>query len=371
MKVANVLFNHKKSTNDNQILGVERCFIDYAQYLILNGHQVLSITKNDMVFKKDVIATGSQFLEVPAFSQTDIFSILRIAFSILKFAPDAVICHSGRAMFFVRAARFFCIKKFPIVAIDHGVNPKKFLKADYVLTVNSYFSQELVKAGKAPGTAFVIPNMIEVPKDFVAPTKPAFRKPLRIGSLGRLYPEKYFDKMIEALPILRQRGIECEYVIGGIGNQEEFLNNLAKELGVENSFKILGWTSDKKAFFDSIDIFMLPSYGETFGIVLLEAMMYNTPIITSNSWGPDEIIEEGVDGLKVPREDAKAMPRLIADAVECLVKDEEFAKKLALKASEKFFAKYTCKKVGKKLSDIIELIVRLSQTQPQNLTKIF
>lgn len=358
MKVANVLFNHSKTKNDNQILGVERCFIDYAKYLIINGHEVLSITKTGMVFKNAVQETGSQFLEVPAVSRADIFSILRIAFSLFRFAPDAVICHSGRAMSFVRVARFFCAKKFPIVAIDHGINPRKFLKADYVLTVNSYFSKELIKAGKAPGTAFVIPNMMEVPAGFVAPTKPAFRKPVRIGSLGRLYPEKFFDKMILAMPILRSRGIECNYVIGGVGHREESLNALAKELGVENNFKILGWTSNKDEFFDSIDIFILPSFGETFGIVLLEAMLYNTPIVTSNSWGPDEIIEEGVDGLKVPREDAEKMPELIADAIERLVKDEEFARKLAVNASKKFFEKYTCEKVGRKLCDIIESIVQ-------------
>jgi glycosyltransferase involved in cell wall biosynthesis len=142
--------------------------------------------------------------------------------------------------------------------------------------------------------------------------------------------------------------------------QEDFLNSLAKEIGVENNFKILGWTSDKKSFFDSIDIFILPSFGETFGIVLLEAMLYNTPIITSNSWGPDEIIEEGIDGLKIPREDGEKMPELIADAIERLVKDEEFAKQLAKNASNKFFATYTCEKVGKKLSDIVEMIIKKS-----------
>lgn len=358
MKVVNVLFNHKKSKNDNKILGVERCFIDYAKYLILNGHEVLSISKTGMVFKDDVEAVGSKYLEVPALNRSDIFSILRIAFSLFRFAPDVVICHSGRAMSFIRAARFFCRKTFPIVAIDHGVNPKKFLKADYVLTVNSYFSKELIKAGKAPGTAFVIPNMIEIPADFVLPVKPAFRNPVRIGSLGRLYPEKYFDKMIAAIPLLRERGIECEYVIGGVGYQEEFLNQTARDLKVADSFKILGWTSDKKSFFDAIDIFILPSYGETFGIVLLEAMLYNTPIITSNSWGPDEIIQEGVNGLKVPREDAKVMPKLIADAVERLVKDQQMAKNLALKAHEKFLENYTCEKVGKKLCDILNEIVQ-------------
>ncbi len=358
MRVVNVLFNHKKSKSDNKILGVERCFIDYAKYLIINGHQVLSISKTGMVFKQNVKEVGSQYLEVPALNRFDIFSILRIVFSFAFFKPDAVICHSGRAMSFIRVVRFFCLKKFPIVAIDHGINPKKFLKADYVLTVNSFFSKELIKAGKKEGTAFVIPNMMEVPTDFVTPVKPAFRRPVRIGSLGRLYPEKYFDKMVMALPILRERGIECEYVIGGVGYQEEYLNKLAKDLKVEDSFKILGWTTDKKTFFDSIDIFILPSYGETFGIVLLEAMLYNTPIITSNSWGPDEIIDEGINGLKVAREDAEKVPYLIANAVERLVKDEDFARGLAQNAQEKFFANYTCEKVGKRLSNILEEIVK-------------
>ncbi len=357
MKVVNILFNHKKSSNDNQILGVERCFIDYAKHLILNGHQVVSVTKVGMVFKEDVKKTGSEFLELPAFGQADIFSILRLALLFLRFGPDAVICHSGRAMFFARAARLILWKRPIIIAIDHGINPKKFLKADYVLTVNSYFSKELVKAGKDPETALVIPNMMEVPANFVVPIKPPFRKPVRIGSLGRLYPEKYFDKMIRAIAILRERGVECEYVIGGVGPQEGLLNNLAQKLNVQNSFKILGWTADKETFFDSIDIFVLPSFGETFGIVLLEAMLYSTPIITSNSWGPDEIILDGIDGLKVSKDDGEKMPELLADAVMRLINDEAFAGQLAVKAREKFFTTYSSDMVGKKLSGIVEMIV--------------
>ncbi|MDX2083028.1 MAG: glycosyltransferase family 4 protein [Rickettsiales bacterium] len=357
MKIVNILFNHKKSKSDNHILGVERCFIDYAKYLILQGHQLLSITKNKMVFKDDVKKTGSKFLEVAAFGQGDIWSILIIAFAFIKFAPDVAICHSGRAMFFARLARILSFRKFPIVAIDHGINPKKFLKADYVLTVNSYFSKELIKAGKAPETALVIPNMMEVPKNFVPLVKPPFRHPIKIGSLGRLYPEKYFDKMIRALAILRDWGIACEYVIGGVGHQENYLNNLAQELGVEKNFKILGWVSDKKTFFENIDIFILPSFGETFGIVLLEAMLYKTPIITSNSWGPDEIITDKINGLKVPREDEEKMPQLIAQAIKTLIDDQDFAKKLAENAYETFFKNYSCEMVGKKLSDILQNIV--------------
>jgi len=361
MKVINILFNFKKSSHDNQILGVERCFIDYAKHLILNGDEVVSVMKSNMVYKTEVEKYSSGTLELKAFGQSDIFSILRLANLFFKFKADAIICHSGRAMFFARAARFLARQKTPIIAIDHGINSKKFLKADYVLTVNSYFSKELVKAGKSPETALVIPNMMEVPADFVAPVKTAFRNPIRIGSLGRLYPEKFFDKGIRAIAILRERGIECEFFIGGIGPMEDSLNALAKYLKVEKNFKILGWTTEKKAFFESIDIFILPSFGETFGIVLLEAMLYNTPIITSNSWGPDEIIEEAVDGLKVSKDDEEKMPELLADAIERLYRDQEFAKGLAVKAREKFFAKYSSDMVGKKLHETVKYIVDRSK----------
>lgn len=358
MKVINILFNYKKSTHDKRILGVERCFVDYTKYLILDGYEVASVTKTNMVYGKDIKETGSKLLEVPAFGKSDIFSILRLAFLFFTFKADAIICHSGRAMFFARVARAILRQKTPIIAIDHGVNPRKFLKADYVLTVNSYFSKELVKAGKSPDRCLVIPNMMEIPDNFAAPIKPAFRKPIRLGSLGRLYPEKNFDKVIEAMAILRKRGVEAEYVIGGIGPMENSLNELAKARGLEKSFKILGWTSDKTTFFDSIDIFILPSWGETFGIVLLEAMLYNTPIITSNSWGPDEIIINEVDGLKVSKDDAEKMPELLADAILRLMNDQDLVKNLVKKANEKLFANYTAKMVIKKLEDIIEMVVR-------------
>lgn len=361
MKIANILFNYKKSAHDKKILGVERAFIDYAKYLILNGNEVVSVSKTGMVFADEVRKTGSKYFELPAFSQSDIFTMFRLAAIFCKEKPDVIICHSGRAMFFSRIARFLCFKKTPIVAIDHGINPKKFLKADYVLTVNSFFSRELVKAGKAPERALVIPNMIEVPKNFEKLEKQPFRRPIRLGSLGRLYGEKFFDKMVRAIKVLRDRGVEATYVIGGVGPMEKPLNDLARELGVEDNFKILGWTEDKRKFFDSIDIFVLPSFGETFGIVLLEAMLYSTPIITSNSWGPDEVIDEGINGLKVSKDDSEAMPGLLADAIQRLMADEEFAKKLAKNAEEKFYKNYTAKMVGKKLNEICEMVFTTSK----------
>ncbi len=358
MKVANILFNYKKSKNQNQILGVERCFIDYTKNLINSGNQLLTVTKPNMVYSAEIKKTNSRFAEIPAINNVDIFSMVRLAILFLSFKPDVIICHSGRAVFLSRAARFLLCKKTPIVAIDHGIKPKKFLKADYILTVNSHFSNESIKAGKSADTAFVIPNMIEIPSDFTPLIKQPFCKPIRLGSLGRIFGEKNFDKVLRAMDILRQRGIESEYVIGGVGPIENNLKELAKELKLNKNFRILGWVENKKRFFDSIDIFILPSKHETFGIVLLEAMLYSTPIITSNSWGPDEIIIDGVDGLKVSRDNDEKVPELLANAIERMIKNEEFAKGLAVKASEKFFANYSSEKVIEKLNKIIAMIVK-------------
>ena len=86
-------------------------------------------------------------------------------------------------------------------------------------------------------------------------------------------------------------------------------------------------------------------------------MLYSTPILTSNSWGPDEVITDGIDGLKVSKDNDEAMPELLANAIERMINNEEFAKGLAVKASEKFFANYSAEKVREKLNSIIAMVV--------------
>ena len=95
---------------------------------------------------------------------------------------------------------------------------------------------------------------------------------------------------------------------------------------------------------------------ETFGIVLLEAMLYSTPIISSNSWGPNDIIEDGFNGLKIPVENQLEVPKLLANAIERMIKNEGEAKKMADNAYHQFFEKYSAQTVGEKLNEIMNMI---------------
>ena len=359
MKVVNILLNYNRANHNNKVLGVERCFVDYSKYLVLKGVEVVSVIKSKIFLLDEIKKTNSKIIELPAINQADIYSILKLAWGFFKFNPDIIICHSGRALLYARLARFLVLKKIPIVVIDHGINPIKFVKADYILTVNSFFCNELIKAGRHANRTFNIPNMIEVPRDFKDLIKSPFAKKIRLGSLGRLASEKNFDKVIEAIKILQDQNIEVEFLIGGVGVgvEQKKLEVLARELGVENNFKILGWVDNKREFFSNIDIFILPSKYETFGIAILDAMLYSTPIITSNSWGPDEIIEDGITGLKISKDDDSQTANLIAEAVKKLINNQDLAKTMASNAKMEFFAKYTAEIVSDKLHKICEKII--------------
>lgn len=357
MKIVNILFNYKKSAHDNQVLGVERCFLDHTKYFVKLGHEVVSVAQNGVSYLNEVKKMGGEMRVMRAFGALDLVTMARMFWLFLRFRPEIAICHSKRALYFARIARFLAFCRVKLVAVNHGVRVEKFLKADYVLAVNKYFTDRLVEAGMAKDRAIAIPNMNEVGDDYEFLKKADFRKPLRIGSLGRLYPEKNFDKILRAMAVLKEKGVECEYVIGGVGPGQEALQDLAVELGLKDNFKILGWVSDKKRFFEGVDLFILPSWGETFGIVLLEAMKFNTPIITSDSWGPDEIIDDGVDGLKVSREDALLMPELLAEAILRMKNDEKAARAMAKKAHEKFFANYEASVVAKGLEGVFRGIL--------------
>jgi glycosyltransferase involved in cell wall biosynthesis len=356
MKVINILFNYKKSSGDANIAGVEKSFIDYSTLLVRAGNQVLSITKPKMVYRSNLIDCGSELFEINAMGHADLITMVRMMIRISKFKPDIIICHSGRALFMARIATIF--RRVPIVAINHGSNLQKFMNADYIFNVNSSFNRQIIELGKPSERTLVVPNMLKVPDGFITPKHRPYHQPLRLGSLGRLSAEKAYRVVVRALAILKNRGMNVEFYIGGVGPRQQILEEMAKDLGVGDNIKFLGWVGDKDKFFNDIDLFVLPSMFETFGIVLLEAMLYKTPMIVADSWGPVDIIENGVDGILFSKDDEEKMPDLIANLVEKLYKNKEYAEQLAENAYKKFHQKYSEEVVSKQIESILETIVK-------------
>ncbi len=151
-----------------------------------------------------------------------------------------------------------------------------------------------------------------------------------VGVIGRLDPQKGQEEFLRSLPLVLKEHADAFYVILGeeTHGEEGFrrrLVNLSYELGVQNSVRFLPFTENAAEFMAAIDVFVMPSYSETFGLVLIEAMAMEKPVIATSAGGVSEIVDNGLDGLLVPPRDEKAL----ADAVVLLLNDTSFRYALA------------------------------------------
>jgi len=123
-------------------------------------------------------------------------------------------------------------------------------------------------------------------------------------SIGEINVNKNHQVVVKALAKLGNKNVH--YAIAGIGDQKENLLNLAKELGVENQFHLLGYRTDVPAIAKSSDIFCFPSHREGLGLAALETMACGLPIVTSNVHGINDYSQDGVTGYKCSPNDCFA-----------------------------------------------------------------
>jgi glycosyltransferase involved in cell wall biosynthesis len=139
-----------------------------------------------------------------------------------------------------------------------------------------------------------------------------------IVAVGNLQEWKGQEYIIQAVKLLQEEDIFCCLKLVGIGPDEDYLRNMARDLGVENQVMFLGEQKydDVVSIMQEADAFCLPSFFEAFGCVFLEAMSVGTSVIAcKDDNGIAEVIEHGKNGLLVPKRDAMA----IAEAVKYLI----------------------------------------------------
>ncbi|MEY2423451.1 MAG: hypothetical protein QOI95_3518 [Acidimicrobiaceae bacterium] len=162
----------------------------------------------------------------------------------------------------------------------------------------------------------VVPNGVE----FTTHDAP---RPLDSGSgpvvaIGRLNDWKGHDVLIEAVALLRDRGVTIRVEIAGdtFPGQEhrrEELERLASDRGVGDRVRLLGYVDDIDGLLARAAMFVLPSVRpEPFGLVLVDAMAHGLACIATDAGGPRDIVRQGETGILVPPGDTAAL----ADAIE-------------------------------------------------------
>lgn len=151
-----------------------------------------------------------------------------------------------------------------------------------------------------------------------------------VGTVARLRQEKGIKYFLESTVKILESFPETIFLIVGDGDLRQELENLSKQLGVDNKVIFAGFCQDIPLIQSIFDIFILPSLSEGFGLVIIEAMAMGKPIIATNVGGIKEILAEGKTGLLIP---SKAPDELAAKIIYLLNNQEE-ANRLGRAAKE-------------------------------------
>lgn len=290
----------------------DRFDVQYTQpapYRVFNGQKIRFVFSAVMqAFKQDVIVLGH-------------LNLALIGILIKLLAPQKkliVICHG--------------IEVFSPVG---GLKKRMLQQADQILAVSTFTKQQLVEQQQIPEEKItVFPNTIDpffqLPAAF---SKPAYLQQ-RYGiaedekvifTLTRLNSKegyKGYDTLVAVLPKLVQQGIRFKYILAGKADAVELarMQALIKDRKLEEHVLLPGFVADEEVIDHYLlaDVFAMPSKGEGFGIVYIEAMACGLAVIAGNKDGSTEALQFGQLGTLVDPDDAEE----VADALVRVLKQE-------------------------------------------------
>ena len=172
----------------------------------------------------------------------------------------------------------------------------------------------------------IVPNAIRCEKYGVAAKRADLAERLGltggpvIMTFGRLSSaERYkgFDEILELLPQLRQSEPDLKYLIAGDGDDRPRLETKAFNLGLSNSVVFCGPVPEesKADYYRLADAYVMPSSGEGFGFVVIEAMACGIPVVASAADGTQEAVRGGELGSVVDPKDSEALKKAILEAL--------------------------------------------------------
>lgn len=181
---------------------------------------------------------------------------------------------------------------------------------------------------------------------------------VKILFLSNLIETKGILVLLDALALLKKKGLQFKCDI--VGSESDITGKILYEkklnLDLEDEICYLGkkYGLDKKQVFLNADIFIFPTFyqKETFGLVLIEAMSYSLPIISTFEGGIPDIIEDGVTGFLVTQKNVE----MLAEKLELLINDPSLRQKMGAAGRIKYEQEFTLQKFENTLAEILNQV---------------
>jgi glycogen synthase len=206
-------------------------------------------------------------------------------------------------------------------------------------------SEMAVQLGWDAGRIQVIPNPIDpwMLEQAVASTDaPHPDVSGKVLYVGRIEVRKGALSLLKSVPIVAQSVPMVEYLIAGARHSSIDEATLQQHLDLDRTRDhvcLLGHVPwhDLPALYRKAEVFVMPSYYETFGISVVEAMAFGLPVVASKAGGLAEVVVDGVTGILVPPGD----PRALAEATTRLLADATLRRRMGMAGRERVLAEFT------------------------------
>lgn len=358
--------------------GLEMMAFEYASCFARRGYQSSLITLENSPLEK-----YAQDSEVPVLTlEQSRYVSPSLTFSLRKLIDDkqiqTIFVHHLRDLWLLRPALIGHpqVKVFGFAHMFlHDIKKTDFLhrwlysRLEKLIALTQLQKRELLKCLPVrPEDVVVIPNGIDFHKFSPSRRDEEERQRLFqvsdnqvvIGVVGRLDPQKGQLEFLQSARLVKEALPNAVFALIGQPNRGETdylrqLQSFIQSHGMQKDVRLIQHMNDVSRAMACLDIFVLPSYRETFGNVLVEAMASGVPVIATNAGGPSEIIRSGQTGILVTPRDKEEM----AIAIIRLARDREYAAELAQNALKIGRAQFDLRGVLEK----IEILMGSNGTQ--------
>ncbi|MGO4993094.1 glycosyltransferase [Clostridium perfringens] len=293
---------------------------------------ILCIINND--FKNEMIEKINENIEIKYLNRKNNSKSLSFIKEYLNFIRDNNIeiihCQDKESLLLASIGKIF-YKKLKIFNTIHDTKiysniSKLYVNIDKIFTekiiaISSSVKDEILMRGHKQNKVKVVNNGIDF-SIYHNHKEVNINNVFNIGCVARLQPQKKGqDILIKAIDIVKEKypNIKC-YFAGGYEEKDKELylelKNLVEFLGVEENVIFKGSINNVPEFLNKLDLFVLPSRNEGFGLVVVEAMAAKVPVIASDLEGPKEIIKNDKYGLLFNNEDYRDLAKKIIYSIE-------------------------------------------------------
>jgi glycosyltransferase involved in cell wall biosynthesis len=174
-----------------------------------------------------------------------------------------------------------------------------------------------------------------------------------LGVVGNLRSQKAHQVLIRATAELVGRWPDLRVLLAGTGPERQSLEGLVGELGLQHTVRLLGYRADVPDVLAAMDIAVCSSDFEGTPIAILEYMDAGLPVVATAVGGVPDVLDDGVQGLLVPRRDPEALARAIAE----LLSDPQRATAMGAHGRERRRTEFTLGVMIRRIEDLYRELV--------------